>query len=319
MLSLSERWERFLFTGYTAESLGALRIFLGLGYLLFLITQFYAFLTIDLTGAHWAFTEREWYIAALGLERHVPLVSVLVLGVLVLATISMTLGKRTRLSIAVVLLASLYLRGARDSMMGDTHHRFFIWGTLFFFLLLSPCDRAFALDARKREGVVEEWQASWPIKAMQLYTVSFYFWSVLAKLRVSGGDWLAGHGKLVEMLIRRSAMWGLSEEGEPVRNALAFELAQQPSLLVVFAIGVLLLEAAFPAVLLFRDPRWRLAFVGVVTVFHLANFLLLYVGFVLMPLVFVIFFDMTPVAKRITERFPRRWASLASGGSASTR
>lgn len=305
MSNLSERWERFLFTGYTVESLGALRVFLGIGYLLFLITQFYAFLTIDLTGAHWAFTEREWYIAALGLERHVPLVSVLVLGVLVLATLGMTLGKHTRVSIAVVLLASMYLRGVRDSMMGDTHHRLFIWGAIFFFLLLSPCDRAFALDARKRSGEVEPWQASWPIKAMQLYTVSFYFWSVLAKLRVSGSDWLAGHGKLVEMLLRRSAMWGISDEGEPVRNALAFHLAHQQDLLVFFALGVLLLETLFPVVLFIRDPRWRLAFVLLVAVFHVANFVLLYVGFVLMPLVFVIFFDMAPAAKRITERLSR--------------
>ncbi|MEM9072366.1 MAG: HTTM domain-containing protein [Myxococcota bacterium] len=298
------RWNRFLFTGYSAESLGALRVCLGAGYLLFLGTQFYSFLTIEPAGAHWVFSERVWYVAAFDGSAHTPAISLVVLGVLFVATLSMTLGCRTHISVAVVLLASVYLRGIRDSMMGDTHHRLYLWGAVFFFLLLSPCNRAYALDARHLRGEVPEWSASWPIKAMQLYTVSFYFWSFLAKLRVSGGDWAAG-AKLQEMLLRRSVMWGLNEEGEPVRNALAFHLAHHPALLAILAVGVLLLEASFPAVLFLRSQRVRVAFLLVVTTFHLVNFVLLYVGFVLMPLLFVIFVDVEPFVQRVV-RFVQR-------------
>jgi hypothetical protein len=42
-----------------------------------------------------------------------------------------------------------------------------------------------------------------------------------------------------------------------------------------------------------------LLFLGGVAGFHVANFILLYVGFLLMPLAFVIFFDMAPVARRV--------------------
>jgi hypothetical protein len=234
------------------------------------------------------------------------------LGVLLLAILSMIAGFKTRTSIAVVLITSIYLNGARDSVVGDTHHRFLIWSMVLFFLLLSDSGRAYSMDARKRaedarERAVPEWSASWPIRAMQLYAASFYLWSFVAKLRVSGIDWVAGGGKLQEILLRRSAMWGLDAEGHALGNELAFWLAHQPRLLEVLGGSVLLMEAAFPLVLFMKSVRMRVIFLGAVAVFHVANFVLIYVGFILMPLVFVIFFDMEPVARSARGWMARWW------------
>lgn len=304
---VASAWNAFFFTGYSVRSLGALRVALGIGFLFFQFSEFLPLLDLD-PGREWFFLHRVWYFRALGLERLQPMVCWVVMGALVLATLSMTVGSRTRASISVVLLASTYLQGARDSVVGDTHHRLFIWITVFFFLLLSDSGRAYSLDERRRtasagEDAVPEWRASWPIRAMQLYTASFYLWSALAKLRVSGVDWLAGGGKLQEILLRRSAMWGLSDQGQPLGNPLAFFLAHQPELLEVLGASVLIMEASFPLVLFIASNRRKALFLGAVAVFHVANFLLIYVGFLFMPLVFVIFFDMEPVARRVQARF----------------
>lgn len=316
-------WNAFFFTGYSVESLGALRVAIGLGFLLFQATQFFPFLELN-AGPEWLFLDRIWYFELFGIERLQPVVCWVLLGVLLLATVSMIVGQWTRPSIALALLTSIYLKGARDSVVGDTHHRLLIWAMVLFFLLLSDCGRAYSMDARKRalggdESAVPEWRASWPIRAMQLYTASFYLWSVIAKLRVSGLGWLAGGGKLQEILLRRSAMWGLDEQGHALGNELAFWLAHQPRLLEGMGASVLLMEAAFPLVLIVKSDRVRAAFLAGVAVFHVANFVLIYVGFVLMPLVFVIFFDMNAVARRVRRSVARRWPAAVERGWGSAR
>lgn len=96
---------------------------------------------------------------------------------------------------------------------------------------------------------------------------------------------------------------------------LAFYLAHQPRLLEVLGGSVLLMEAAFPLVLLVKSDRMRALFLTAVAVFHVGNFVLPYVGFVLMPLVFVIFFDMDAVARRVVSRWGRRYKEEPPGSS----
>ena len=93
-----------------------------------------------------------------------------------------------------MILCIFYLKGVRDSFAGDVHHRYLIPMQLLLFLLLSRCGDARSLDLRRRASVTPpaEWEASWPIKAMQVYCASFYLWSIIAKLRVSGWTWFAG-------------------------------------------------------------------------------------------------------------------------------
>jgi hypothetical protein len=59
-------------------------------------------------------------------------------------------------------------------------------------------------------------------------------------------------------------------------------------------------------VLLAPRPLWmRVGFVAGVAFFHLANFVLLNVQFLFMPVVFVTFFDLTELARRLAPRLAR--------------
>ncbi len=160
-----------------------------------------------------------------------PALSFVMYAILMGATVSMIRGKNTRASIVVMILCIFYLKGARDSFSGDVHHRYIIPMQILFFFLLSKCGEVYSLDARHlhhREGV-QEWEASWPIKTLQLYVALFYFWSVIAKVRVSGWVWFAGEGRIQEVLIHRSVRGGVNEQGDVLlTNALGFELAQLP-------------------------------------------------------------------------------------------
>jgi hypothetical protein len=151
---------------------------------------------------------------------------------------------------------------------------------------------------------ISEWEASWPIKAMQVYIAFFYFWGFLAKIRVTGWSWFTG-GKVQELLLKRSVMWGIDEQGVVLNNRLAFDLAQVPELMVLLGILTLVLEAGFPLLLFIRRPSWRLVFLLGAVAFHLVNFLLAFVGFLLLPIAFLVFFDLVPVHAWLRSRFVR--------------
>ncbi len=302
--SIGRAWNSFFYEGFSGESLGLLRLYFGCGLLFYHVTQFFELLTLDPTGAQFYFLEPMWHFALLGIDHHVPMLSFVVFVVLMIATLMMALGKYTRTSIAVVILCIFFLKGNRDSFTGDVHHRYLVPIQMLFLLLLSKCGHAHSLDerCRKIKSRIEEWQASWPIKTMQFYCAFFYFWSVLAKLRVSGWAWADG-GQIQEELLERSVMWGLTDAGEAIRNQLAFHMAQHPDLLMFLAHLTLAFEALFPLILFVRSAKWRLIFLLGVTFFHLANFILLYVGFIFLPVVFLIFFDLVPVHAWLKENF----------------
>lgn len=294
--SIGRVWNGFFYEGFSGESLGLLRLYFGCGLLLYHVSQFFELLLLDPTGARFYFLEPIWYFDLLGIDHHVPALSFVVFAVLMLATLTMALGWHTRTSIAIVILCIFFLKGNRDSFTGDVHHRYLVPMQMLFLLLLSKCGHAHSLDERYRavKSSIQEWEASWPIKTMQVYCAFFYFWSVIAKLRVSGWAWADG-GQIQEELLERSVMWGLTETGEAVRNQLAFQMAQHPDLLMFLAHLTLAFEAFFPLILLITRVKWRLLFLLGVTFFHLANFVLLYVGFIFLPVVFLIFFDLAPV------------------------
>jgi hypothetical protein len=309
-------WNGFFYTGFSGESLGLLRLYFGGGLLLFHISQFESLLFLNPTGAHFYFLEPIWYFDVLGIHSHFPLLSFIVFAVLMIATVTMAIGKWTRMSIALIIICIFYLKGVRDSFTGDVHHRYLIPMHMLFLLLLSKCGHAYSLDERVCKGrhELQEWEASWPIKAMQLYCASFYFWSLIAKLRVTGWAWFAGD-RLQEVLIKRSVMWGVTDTGTVLGNPLAFQLAQHPNLLFALSLMTLVLEAGFPLILFVKRVKWRLLFLIVVAGFHIVNFVLLYVGFIFLPIAFLIFFDLVPVhawLKTQVGRLVRRSGTVAA-------
>jgi hypothetical protein len=313
---ISRAWNQFFFTGFSGESLGLLRMYIGCGLLIFTTYQFGTILTLNPLGAIYYFIEPVWYFKLLGIQYHVPALSFGMYAILTGATISMILGKNTRTSILLIILCIFYLKGVRDSFAGDVHHREIIPMQMLFLFLLSKCGNAHSRDARQlhvAEGV-QEWEASWPIKTMQLYVALFYFWSVIAKVRTSGWVWFAGEGKIQEVLIQRSVRWGVTDQGEFIKNGLSFELAQHPDLIQFFAILVLAFELGFPLLLLIKSVKLRLAFILGVTLFHISCYVLMDVNFLLIPFVYLIFFDLVPVHQWFTTRaWPlfRRRLSLA--------
>lgn len=314
---LRRAWNDFWFTGFSVQSLGMLRICLGIGLLFFHVTQFWTLFQVEPSGAHFYFVKPIWYFELLGIERNSPVAAYAGFAVLQLATLSMVLGYRTRLSIALVLLMIFYLKGVRDSFTGGVHHRYLVPTQILFFLLLSRCGDAYSLDARRSGGrpgeAVQEWQASWPIKAMQVYCASFYFWSVIAKLRMTGWQWFADPQRIQTLLLERSLIWGATASGEPTFNPLPYWLAQQETLCQIIGLSTLVMETGFPLILFLKSPRARLVFLLGVSFFHVANTVFAYVGFILFPIMFFIFFDLEDVRRRIGGwRHSRRPVARAS-------
>jgi len=82
--------------------------------------------------------------------------------------------------------------------------------------------------------------------------------------------------------------------------------AQPETLFQIIGFSTLVMEAGFPLILFLRSARARLVFLLGVSFFHLANTVLAYVGFVLFPIVFLIFFDVEEVRRRIVGWWQRR-------------
>ena len=217
----------------------------------------------------------------------------MVTALLTVACLLFALGKWTKPMIIAIVIGIFYLKGVRDSFSGDVHHRevpIFAILTLFFF---SKCDRMFGIDARKKNlPPIEPWESSWPLRAMQIYIAMFYFWALVAKIRLSGLDWFTGGGRIQAMLISRGARDGFTPTGEVVNLSLGWSLAQMPDLIWFFGAMVFLFELFFPLILLVRDWRLKLAALIGATIFHLANYFLMNVQFFFYPLVFVTFFNM---------------------------
>jgi hypothetical protein len=293
---IGRAWNQFFFTGFSGKSLGLLRMYIGCGLLFFHTYQFATVLSLNPVGSMYYFLEPIWYFHLLGIQYHIPALSFAVYILLMGATVTMIMGKWTRTSIIVAILCIFYLKGVRDSFSGDVHHRYIIPMQMLFLFLLSKCGEAHSRDAgHGKFPPIQEWEASWPIKTMQLYVALFYFWSVIAKVRVSGWVWFAGEGRIQEVLIKRSVRWGLTGEGELAKNSLSFELAQHPELIQIFSYLVLAFELGFPLILFIKSVKLRAFFLAGVIAFHISTFVLMDVNFLLIPFVYLIFFDLVPI------------------------
>ena len=283
----------FFFDWHPAEALGAVRFYFGLGLAVYLYFQFDQNLKIDAFGANFAFTRPIWYFGLLGIDTNIPWISFAVMPLLLIACLFFALGKWTKPAIIAIIIGIFYMKGVRDSFSGDVHHREIPIFALLILFLFSKCDRMFGIDARKKGWApIEDWEASWPLRAMQIYIAMFYFWALVAKVRLSGLDWFTGGGRIQEVLISRALRDGFTPTGEVVNLSLGWELAQQPQLVWLLGALVFLFELFFPLILLVRDWRLKLlALIGAAT-FHLSNYFLMNVQFFLYPFVFVTFFNM---------------------------
>lgn len=297
--AITRAWNWFFYEGYSADSLGALRALFGGGLFLYHITQFPHLLDLNPTGASAQYIEPTWYFDYLGITTHVPWLNIPIFILMMLATIFFMLGKWTKPSIIVAVICIFYLKGVRDSFAGDVHHRYLVPVTMLFFFYFSKCSHRFALDAKKyKNETVEEWEASWPIRASQAYIIMFYFWAIVAKLRMSGLEWFDTAGKIQMTLIRRALRSGFDADGELIRRAYAFELAEHVWIVFTFGILVAIFEIFAPLVLVLRKKWVTVCFLIGAACFHIANFILLNVQFFIYPFVFFTFFNMAWFAQK---------------------
>ena len=127
---------------------------------------------------------------------------------------------------------------------------------------------------------------------MQIYIAMFYFWALVAKVRLSGLDWFTGGGRIQEVLMSRAMRDGFTPTGEVVNLELGWQMAQMPNLVWACGALVFVFELFFPLILLVRDWRLKLLALLGATSFHLANYFLMNVQFFFYPFVFVTFFNM---------------------------
>ena len=296
---ISRAWDWFFYEGYSGDSLGALRALLGGGLFLYHISQFPHVLILDPNGAQAQFIEPIWYFVYLGIETHIPWLNIPIFILMMAATICFMIGKWTKPSIIVMVICIFYLKGVRDSFAGDVHHRYLVPVTMLFFFFFSKCHYRFALDAKKfKDKAVEEWEASWPIRASQAYIVMFYFWAVVAKLRMSGWEWFSPAGMILSKLLERSLRSGFNADGEIIRRAYAFDLAEHVWVVFTFGALVAVFELLAPFVLVLRKQWVTVCFLLGAAGFHFANFILLNVQFFIYPFVFFTFFNMAWFAQK---------------------
>ena len=290
--------DRFFFDWFPAEALGAARFYFGVGLCIYLTIQFDQLFEISAFGNPFHFTLPIWYFGLLGIDHITPWTIYAVYAALMGGCILFTLGKWTKPAIVAIIVAIFYLKGIRDSISGDVHHREVPIVVCLLLFLFSKCDRSFGLDARRSKSKpIEDWEASWPLRAMQLYIVMFYFWALVAKVRLSGFDWFTGGGRIQAMLLSRSLRDGFNPDGSVVNLSLGYELAHHPQ--IIFAIGLLVFcfELFAPVILFVRNIWLRLFFVAGATLFHQANWFLMNVQFFFYPFVFVTFFNMAAVTR----------------------
>ena len=297
----------FFFEWHPAEALGAVRFYFGIGLAIYLNIQFAQNLTLNPVGEHFHFTRPIWYFWALGIDTHVPWLPFVVTPLLTVACLMFAFGKWTKPAIIAVILCIFYLKGVRDSFSGDVHHREVPIFAILILFLFSKCDRMFGIDARsKKLAPIEDWEASWPLRAMQVYIALFYFWALVAKLRLSGLEWFAAGGRIQDTLIGRAVRDGFTPNGEVVALSLGWEFAQHPEWIFWIGVLVFVFELTFPIILFVRDWRIKLFMLAGATLFHLANWLLLNVQFFFYPFVFVTFFNMAEFHRWLTAKLRLR-------------
>lgn len=296
-------WRRFWYMDAEPANLGGFRIILALGVLcwfLFGATSSWSWAAeLDANGPGFRYLQPIWYFEALGIRAQSPLLARVVYYGSLAAALCVLGGIGTRVSIAFLILAITYLKGARDSQAGDIHHRELMWVHALLILLFSRCGDALSLRARRIRGdPVAPGSACWPIRLVQTYIALFFFASGIAKIRLTGPEWM--DGSLVQgLLVSRSMRWGADDPG------IGWTIAQSPGLCAALAIATIVMELGFPLILFMR-PNSKLQIVSLlgVTGFHFANAYLANVNFGFTPILFLVFLDLSAFWRRIAGPAP---------------
>ncbi len=147
------------------------------------------------------------------------------------------------------------------------------------FTLLNYCLflLPFLLYSYQKVNISEKYHESWALKLMQLSMISAYFLAGIEKILIGGTTWLEPNN-IRNHIHNHKIMLGVW-------------LSNSDSICVMIGLAGILFEILFPLIVLFQD--YRILFLCIGVVFHLANFFVLGVGAVFHPwiLLYVIWFE----------------------------
>jgi hypothetical protein len=277
-LSHCSWWTRFWHEPVRAERLALFRVLLGVALLVDQLLRllphlddFFGPCGYSPAGLNDAFSVRSWHWTIWLFNHDAPSVVYPLFAAWVGVTLLWTVGAWTRFSnVALWLLTMCFCN--RNLNISNCGVQTLQCGL--FLLMLSPCGKAFSVDAwwarrRGRRGPGPVYTVAWPLRVIQVQLCMIYLGTGLAKLRGDGwgtfrGSWWDGtaiHYVLNSAILAR---WSYAQ----------FSLPLWITRIMTYA-GVCW-EVLFPALVLFRPTRrWALCF-GVL--FHLGIWTTLEVG-----------------------------------------
>ena len=211
----------------------------------------------------------------------------IILGVLLVASVGLTVGYRTRpcaVAVAVLLLVvqrrDPYVLNSGDLLLRE----------MAFFVALMPSGEVWSFDARRRG----QWRARapWALRLLQLQVSAAYLFSVTAKLR--GGTWNSGTAV------------GIAVQLEDLqRLAIPQQVAQSLTFSALASYATLVVEGALVVGLWLPRARWAVMAAGVAV--HLGIEATLLIGwFSLAIIACYVAFVPPPVLRRVVAGTGRR-------------
>jgi Vitamin K-dependent gamma-carboxylase len=231
-----------------------------------------------------------WFLAWVPIRADLALVVELVTAFAALLAIA---GVRARTSLAVMTAGTFYLGGLAQMTGQVWHDMHLLW--LAALLAVSPCDHAFAVDARARPVGRAGAEYALPLLFARLLLGAVYFFPGFHKLHTSGLAWALSDN------LENQLHWKWAEHGVVP----AFRIDHHPWLLQAGGLGVLAFELGAPV--LFLVPRLRVwgAMLGIA--FHLGTQAVFLIPFLSLWGCYGMLFDMRAVERRVA-----RWTRSAS-------
>jgi hypothetical protein len=211
------------------------------------------------------------------------------------------LGLRARLALAGLTVSTFYAFAVSQLSGAVWHDMHLLW--MIALLAASPCDEAWAVDARGHPNPADSPRYAVPLLFARLLLGCVYFFPGVHKLHTSGLAWALSDN------LRNQMYWKWAEHG--VTDAVRFD--RVPGLLPAGGLFVLAFELTFPVFALVRRTRPWIACAGVL--FHLLAGWILRIPFVSLWALYVVLFDPRPAVRFVGRALARRRGSSAPAAS----
>jgi hypothetical protein len=156
-------------------------------------------------------------------------------------------GLFTRVATAVAFVLGAYLLGIEGNF-GRVHHNDLPMVIAFGVFAASRAGDAFSLDRlRRRRDAEPDAEYRWPLRAVQLTLVMVFFAAGVAKLRISGLEWVTSDNLRLRLIERSYGTFPAPEHG--------LLLANSPLACHALAAATMLIELLYPLALVSRRAR----------------------------------------------------------------